>query len=522
MSQVVQLQLEMTAESFLTDETGKFLVDQNGDNLTAAGWQNVTADVMTNQAPNWTQGNSGNSVYDRVANVGTFTFVLNNSATNQAGLTGYYSPDHNNREVFFGLDAKVKLTVFDGVDDHQEWYGKIVSITPIPGMYGERKTQITCEDWMSFAATDNVRGITVQVNKRTDEILNTLIGLASETPRSTDFSTGDDIFTYALHDENSDTSSLMRVFQKLVMSDMGRIYLVNWGVLTYRPRSEALIATEPAAILTDSMLSMALSRKKANRVKKIQVSTFPVQLDTSPAVLWVSQRERSIDAGDTVTFDVPLRDPDGRATRVAASSLESAVADTDYKFSSSSGSGNDLNANLSLSYELKADVVTVTLTNSAGATGYLWTHQIRGTGLYLYEPVIFNADTGQSDGQILNVDMVYQDDPGVGEDIGGLLASWYAADQTDVESVTFCANINADLLAAAFLVPGDLVQINETQTGISRNYFINGTSKTMVAGDATDFLYVTWYLIQANQIASAWFLEVPGFSELESTTILGA
>lgn len=513
------LKVEMTGVAYLVDETGKFLVDENGDNLTAAGWNDVSADVQTSTLPTWTQGNNGNSIFDRVANVGTFTFVLNNSANNMAGLTGYYSPDHNNRETFFGLDAKVRITVTEGVTDHQEWYGKIVSITPIPGQYGERRTQITCEDWMSFAYTDNVRGITVQQNKRTNEILNELILLASETPRSTDFSPGDDIFTYALHDETSDTTTLARVFQKLCMSDMGRIHLINWGVLTYRPRSEALIATEPEAILTDTMIDMTITRRKSNRVKSVNVSTFPVQVDTASAVLWTANRELTIDAGETVTFDVYLRDPSGRATRVAATEIDAAIANTDYKFSSSSGSGTDLNANLTLAYELKADIVTVSLTNGAGATGYLWFHQIQGTGLYLYEPVIITGSTGQPDGQILNIDMVYQDDPGVGEDIEGLVTSWYAADQTDVESVTFSANRDQDHMDAAFLVPGDLVQINETQTAISRNYFINGTSKTMSPGGN---LFVTWYLIQANQIDSAWFLEVPGFSELESTTILGA
>lgn len=513
------LTVEMTAEAFLVDQDGNFLVDENGDNLTAAGWQDVTADVMTSQAPTWTQGNNGNSLFDRVGNVGSFVFVLNNASSNSAGLVGYYSPDHNNRETFFGLDAKVRVTVSEGVNDHEEWYGKIVKIEPIPGQYGERKTQITCEDWMSFAYTDNIRGITVQLDKRDDEILETLIALASEAPLDTDFSTGDDTYSYALHDETSDTSSLARVFQKLAMSGMGRINLMNWGVLTYRPRSGSLIETEPQAILTDSMLSMSASRNKANRVKNVTVSTFPVQRDTSPAVLWTAQRELSISAGDTKIFDVYLRDPSGRATRVAALSLETPIANTDYKFSSVSGSGSDLNANLGISYELKADIVTVSLTNNAGATGYLWVHQIQGTGLYLYEPVAATGDTGQPDGQNLVIDMVYQDDPSVGEDIAGLVTSWYAADQTDVDAVTFNANRDQDHMDAAFLVPGDLVQINETQTGIGRNYFINGTSKTMTVYNV---LMVTWYLVQANQISSAWFLEVPGFSELDSTTILGA
>lgn len=514
------LKVEMTGLVALVDEDGNTLVDQNGDTLVADGWADISADVLTSGAPTWSQGNSGTAITDRVSNIGTFTFTLNNSVSNSGGLNGYYSPDHNNRrDVYFGLDAKVRVSVLEGVNTHEEWMGKIHRIEPVPGQYGARKTNISCQDWMSFAAKDNLVGITVQTEKRDDQILQTLINLASEAPVSTDFSTGDDMYTYALHDENSLKSSLMRVFQKLMMSGLGRLYLTNWGVLTYRSRADLLLSGTPDATLNDDMFEMTVAREKGKRIKAVSVSTYPVQIDTSAAVLWASQRERSIPAGETVSFDVSLRDPSGRATRIAASSLESAVANTDYKFSSTSGSGTDLNGNLTISYTLKADMVSVSLTNTAGVIGYLWLHQIRGYGIYLYEPVTVRSDTGQPDGEVLNVDMIYQDDPNVGDDMLTLLTSWNAVDYTDVESVTFIANRDSDLMAAAFLSPGSLVSISETQTGISRNFIINGTSKTMTAGN---ILYVTWYLIQANQIETAWFLEVAGFSELESTTYLGA
>lgn len=503
----------------LTDQSGNILTDPSGGTLVATGWKDVTNDILLEPTLNWTRGNSGRTVSDRVSNIGSFNFVLNNSEVNEARTAGYYSPDHGNVVSTFGLDTEVRLTFTQGTLTYQEWQGKISNINPSFGQYRDRRTAITCEDWMANAYRDTIRGITVQTDKRDDEILTTLLALASTPTITTDFSTGDDTYAYSLHDENSLTSTLSRVFQKLAMSGFGRIYLTNYSTLVYRSRSELLLAGSPAATLTDSMIDLRVRRDKSQRVKEVLVTTYPAQLDSSAAVLWESQREREIAATETVEFDISFRDPSGRATRVAATSLTAPVADTDYKFSSVSGSGNDLNGQLSITVTLKADIATVRLTNNAGSTGYLWFHQQRGTGVYLYEPVTSYAATGQADGETLSIDMVYQDDPAVGEDIKTLVAAWSVTDQSDVESITFLANSSQALMDAAFLTPGELITIYETQTGIASSFIINGTAKTLLPGG---ILQVIWYPTYANQISNACRLDVEGLAELDDTAILGA
>lgn len=503
----------------LVDQNGDYLTDENGNILTGQGWQDVSADVLTAGDLTWTRGNNGRTIFDRVANIGTMRFTLNNSESNSAQTAGYYSPDHLSVASAFGLDTQVRLTIVENSTTHQEWLGKINRIQPDSNQNGKKRCVISAEDWMANAYRDKIRGITVQTNKRDDEILTTLLTLASVPPRATDFSTGDDTYTYALHDENSLTSTLARVFQKLAMSGLGKIYLTGYETLTYRTRSSLLLSGVPAATLSDTMTGIKVTRDKSQRVYEVLVTTYPVQLDTSVAVLWESQRERQINAGVTVEFDISLRDPSGRATRIASSSLTTPVADTDYKFSSISGSGNDLNASLDIATNLQADVVTMTLTNNNASNGYLWLHKQRGTGIYLYEPITVSSLTGQPDGETIDIDMVYQDDPAVGDDILGLVTLWNMSDQSDIESVSFIANTNQTLMDTAFLDQNQLVQIDETQTGISSLFLINGWSKTLRNGT---ILQPTWYLTRANQLTGVCYLDLVGSAELDSTAYLGA
>ena len=509
--------LYMDFGSAILDAESNAILDAEGNEILDGGYVAVTPDVIAGIS--YSQGNTGRTIFVRVGNIGTANFVLDNSEANSNNTKGYYSPDHLSVRHDFGLDTTIRISITEGATEHEEWEGRITRIIPIAGAYRERKTQIICEDWMADAARDSIRGITVQTSKRDDEIITTLLALASRLPAGTDLSVGDDTYTYALHDENSDTSSLMRVFQKLCMSGFGKIYLTGYSNLTYRSRSDLLLSGTPSAILDNTMTGLTVTRDKKQRVKTIIVKTFPVQIDTSAAVLWASQREIQIPGGSSIEFDISLRDPSGRAVRVAATSITAAVANTDYKLSSVSGSGTDLNANFTASYALKADVVSVILSNSSGSLGYLWFYQVRGIGVYLYEPVANTVETGQPDGEVLEIEMIYQDDNNVGEDIATLLNYWYLLDQSDVESVTFIANTNQTLMDAAFVACNSLVTITEAQTGIDANFLINGWSKYVMPGQ---LLQVTWNLAPANQITGACRLDVVGLAELDSTAYLGA
>ena len=104
---------EMYLTNTLVDEAGYTLVDETGAELTADGWVDVTSDVLITSRPTWTRGNSGHTIFDRVANIGSLSFELDNSEYNSNTTLGYYSPEHNNVVSRFGLDTAVRITITD-------------------------------------------------------------------------------------------------------------------------------------------------------------------------------------------------------------------------------------------------------------------------------------------------------------------------------------------------------------------------------------------------------------------------
>ncbi len=202
-----------------------------------------------------------------------------------------------------------------------------------------------------------------------------------------------------------------------------------------------------------------------------------------------------------------LRDPSGRATRSASYSTVPPAATTDYKFSSTDGSGIDKNADLTISYAVGADTVDVTVTNTSGVTGYLWFFQPRGKLVYLYEPVSVFGYTGQDRGQNLEINMWYQDDVFVAQDIVTVVSSWYAVPISNISSVSFYASANDTLMLAALEVqPGDLVLIKEIQTGVNATFFVNGKKTEITAGGR--IIKVTWALTPANQLLDVFILDL--------------
>lgn len=516
------LRVDMNLGEPILDAEEVELLDAKGEELYDNGYIDITDDVRASVPVSYKRGTFDTSIFGRVADIGTCTFMLDNSAGNSAGIEGYYSPDNaNNVRNSFGLDTLVRLTLIeDDLTEHPEWQGRISTITPEPGLYGNRGVMVTAEDWMGHAARARIKGITVQQDKTVDEIIPVILALSSVQPGATSLSAGDDTFAFSLHDENSTTSSIMRIFQKLAMSEFGKIYLKDYETLTYLNRGDLILATTPAATLSDTMNGLTVTRSKDSRVYEINIATHPVEVDTTNVVLWKGNKEIEIAASTTIEIWVELRDPNGRSVRVASNYLLDAVAGTDYKFSSVSESqSGDKNGDLSVGYDLFADTVKVTLENTSVGTGYLSPFQIRGKGIYLYDAQIITASTGQPDGDTLNIDMVYQDDIYVGDDILTILTSWFITDQSDVKSVSFIANKSDALLAAAFLYPNQVVTIAETLTGINSNFFIQGIRKDITNGGK--IVNVTWDLSPAKQVAAVCILDLVGYAELDSTAILG-
>lgn len=529
----------------ITDGVSDPILDETGDEINDGQFVSEPSSLCASVPVTVKTGNFGNGIKDRVANIGTAKFALYNyDLTDESGNviseTGWYSPDHANCRSGFGLDTRVLMVYVVTVGIYQfiypVFYGKISAIEPMDGQYGERLTLVTAEDWMAEATRVPVRGLTVQVGQRDDQILTSLLALVQRAPYDTDFSTGVEAYNYALHDELGERTKVIGVLQKLMQSGMGKCYLhysFNFSkldILVYRTRTNLMDASIIVATLDNSMQRLTVRRRTDKRIKRVTTVTYPSQVDASDVVLWTLQKEITLLAGASYTFTARFRDPSGKSTRVAAASLATLLAGTDYSFSSSSGSGTDLNANLLITVALGADQADVTITNSAPIVGYLWQMQLRGKGIYLYEPIEHIQETEFEDGDYLTVDMPYQDDFGVGDDVAVLLKSWYDHDTSEVESVEFMANINegfTDVVAyglslyraAGYVEVGDLVSIHEAQTGIYGTYFVNGIERSFIFG--ANHIMVRWALEKANLVQNLFYLDIPGSCELDSTPVLG-
>jgi len=82
--------------SFLRDPDGVIISDPDSYPIEVPGWGDITTDVLQVAPITYFMGNRGHEIDDRMADVGTLTMALNNSAANSQSTASIYSPDHGN------------------------------------------------------------------------------------------------------------------------------------------------------------------------------------------------------------------------------------------------------------------------------------------------------------------------------------------------------------------------------------------------------------------------------------------
>ncbi len=523
--------LEMNFGNAILDAEDNAILDDLGREILDDGWNtSILADTRESVPIHIKRGNSGGEQSDRVADIGTMTFALNNDSTNSGGVLGYYSPSNANCRETFGESTLCRLKMTYGSYSRYKFQGiRLDNIKPSSGVYGNRIVNVTAVDWMDEASITPASGLSIQVNKRDDELLEQLLATMDHPPESTDFATAPDDYTLAFTDLNSENDKVIGIMQSLMMSGLGKCFLVGDGTtgekLKYLTRHSFMGVNTVIATITDSMIDLDAPRKSKSRIYKVIGTTYPVEVDSdATTILFKTTKEYSIAAGRTISFRGNYRDPSGADTRInGIDFVDPLVAGTDYNFSSVSGSGSDLNGSLSVTIDPYADYCDFTFTNNAAVTGYLLVGaQLRGKGVYRYDPISYIAtDTAIEKGQVLEWDMPYQDNYETGKNISDALLVWESAENNERLAVKFKANRNETLMQYAIEIePMDYVTITETLTGIDRNYFVDGIEYDIKAkGFDID---VTWHCVPAPYSVGLnyWTLDLPGYMELDSTAIL--
>lgn len=483
-------------------------------------WTSIAADVMWHKSPiTAVRGISGRDITDRVASPGSLTATLDNGESNSAGKLGYYSPDHANMRANFGRNTNVRLKITYGGNTRYIWKGYITDLTPTPGRYRERESYLSATDFMQRLSEFRLQLIPVQENKRSDQLIQTVLDNMTEAPASTSIETDKIILPMALSSEQDERTTALAVIQKICQTVLGYIYIrgnaTNGETLTFQ-REETRAMQTSAATLDNTMSSLKISRSIDEIKNRINGLTHPVRIDDNPTtLLYELDNETPLDAGDTQTVTFKFKDPANQAIRISGKDVVlPLVAGTHYRMSAYANViVGDLNSSLTITPTVGANSVQAVLANAAGVRGYINLINIFGRGIYYYNPVEHFVESGAGD-KAVTFDFYYLSDPYRAKSFLTALHYRVSTEITHVDSVSFLADYDATLMGYAMSVDiGDRVTIVEAATGLSDVYTINRVTYTIQSNGT---LKLDWELEPAD--SHSYF--ILDSSELNGTDVL--
>ena len=491
-----------------------------------AGWTSVKADVLRAAPVSWGYGINGAGPLDRIAGTGQLTFVLDNSTANSAATLGYYSPDHASVRSGFAIGIRCRLTATYSGTTYYKFIGTLESITPEAGARGARVVYCTVLDWMDEAAKQKTANIATQVDKRPDEIIGAIVANMTRQPISTSYAAGQLEYPYALDTAEDESSAAMTELAKAVYSDVGYLYVKGdtsaGGVLRFEDRRVRQAATTVLTTLTVQH-GLSIGHSRAGVYNRVKVSINPRRVDAAATTVlyqYDAAQLLTIGPSETVTIIGQYRDPDQRAQRVGGVDLVTPVAYTDYAFGTGVGD-TGMTASLSVSATSGGNSVILELTNSGTVSGFVTLLQVRGRGLYAYDPVTLQTTDSTSRttyGEfVLSIDLPHEPRQHVAQSVADTMLARHKDARAHETRVTIVGNYSDALMTAALArEPGDLVAVTESVTGLSADqYFINGVSYQI---DGGNILTASWVLAPDYDAATVFILDT---SALDGAHVLG-
>lgn len=486
----------------------------------SSSWTAITDDVMWHKAPVTAQrGITGRGLTDRVASPGSLTCTLDNGESNSAAKLGYYSPDHANMRAGFGRNTQVRLKItYDG-NTRYIWKGYITDLNPTPGRYRERESYLSATDFMQRMAEHKLSLIAVQEDKRSDQLIQTVLDNMSVAPATTSLETDKFSVPYALSSERDESTTALSAVQKICQTWLGYAYIrgnaTNGESFVYQ-REETRAQQSSAATLDNTMSTLRTSRNADELKNRVDGFIHPVRVDASATtLLYELENEIPLDAGDTQTVTFKYKDPNNEAVRISAKDVViPLVQGLHYRMSAfAGGTGDDASASLTVTSTAGGNAVKAVLQNTGASRGYINLINVFGKGIYYYNPVELFVESGDGD-RPESYDFYYLSDPYRAKSFLTALHYRASTEITHVDSVSFLADYDATLMGYAMSVDiGDRVTITEAATGLSDDYNINRVTYTIQTNGT---LRVEWELEPAD--AHSYF--VLDSSELDGTDVL--
>jgi hypothetical protein len=279
----------------------------------------------------------------------------------------------------------------------------------------------------------------------------------------------------ALHSEQDEKSTAMSALQKVCQTALGYAWVEDDEVFVYQ--REAARATQASSFTLDNTMSEIKLDTNRDKIKnKVVGSIFPSRVDTDQGTLLASlSSEFAIDAGDTLTIKLRMRDPNGGATRISGKDFVTPlVAGTHYKMSAYADSGlEDMNDYLTPTLTVGGNTVSVQVQNTGSVRGYISQMDVYGNGIYLYDPIDITVTSGAGD-KTLTYDLYYLSDYQKGKDFITAVHKRVSTEHPELESVMYYADFSLAMMQNAMLYDiGDRITLREFVTGLDTDFTIN-------------------------------------------------
>ena len=496
----------------------------------ASAWVDLTPDAVKDNI-NGQWGILGNSPLDRLADTGALIFTLNNA-------TGKYSPELAGALAGWKKGVPVKLVVtYDGVD-YVRFRGAVDALGIQSGTRSAQRVFVTVLDWLDYAAKYPLVSPGIQVDKRADQALTTLVSTMPIQPQATDYDTGVSVFP-ALFDTATTKTKAYTELSKLAFSEPGYIYLkkdraggetlvfegshYRHGLRSLSPVPKVnaecgfllkedggyllkedggkIILNEIETLYVDNTMMSAEIVYGENTINRMVEIAYPKRFSAAPEVLFSAASPIMIGSGETITLRGNYSDPAGGAQVNAESdTMTTPEINVDYKmWTERGGTGTDITPNLTIVAVYGTEGVAYTLTNGSIYTGYITTLQARGYGIFSYNPIEASQESAASYNeygyQSETLHQQYQRELTSGILEGQKILEAEKQPRTVLRKVSANANRSASMMQAFLnLDVGDLVRIKENQTGIDGHYYIQGVEFAILPGGVIMF---SWFVKQA-------------------------
>ena len=505
------------------------------------GWTDITADTRIGVQPlEIDYGINGSGPLDRIASTGTMIWAMDNSVSNSGGVVGYYSPGHTNARAGWDIGIGVRCKLTYGGTDYYKGVGTLIIVIPDAGQYQRQAVLCTAVDWMDEAAITRIRGIGIQTNQRSDQIIDTIVtNSVTRQPASTSYNTGQSSFAISLDNMNDTQTPVLAALADTVISELGYLYVkggTTGGVLKFEDRHARPKFGAAVGSFDETMVSLDVTRSRSDIINRVYVIVHPRTTAGSASVLYeltTTDSVPSIAAGVTIQITAPFREASIKSYRVAGSSIVTPVAGTDWIANTvADGSGSVITSDVAVTLSTTAaNAVTFQVVNNGTVTAYLTTLQVRGTEVADISNTVMAASDSSSattyGERDQRVDMKYESNAG---EFATNIAEWilnvYKDPRYVIKQMSIIGNASSYLMTQAIArEPGDKITLAETMTGIAETgassaeigYFIQGCRFLVEAGG---LISVSWVLSPAEQ-QNFWILQQVGASELGLSTVLG-